>query len=105
EVVGVAWRGGRLVREVVDAAAAEAPEMVVAALQGAVVGQRAEMPLADEGRAIARFAQQRGESRMVRRQAGLAGLARDRLFETDGQAVLIAAGDERGARRGADGRV
>src|SRR5581483_12260262 len=94
-----------LVGVVVDAAG-ERPEMlVVAALERAEVRLEAEMPLADQRRAVALLAQPRGDRRMVGRQAhdlvATHGAA-DRLLGRAAQAVLVAAGRERETRRRAD---
>ena len=92
--------------EIVGSAAENAEEMVVAALDRAEVRQEAEMPLADQRGAIARLPEQRRQRGMARRQADIPGRRRiDRLLEPDRQPVLIAAGDQRRARRRADGRI
>ena len=92
-------------REVIEGAAAESPEVIVAALERAEVGQIAEVPFAEQGGAVAGFLEERGQRGMLGRQAqsGVAGA--QRLVEADGQAVLIAAGDQRGPRGRAHGRV
>ncbi len=42
---------------------------------------------------------------MLGRQAVMAHRGCERLFESQGQSILVAAGDERGARRRADGGI
>src|SRR5690606_29896858 len=93
------------VLKVVDAAFAEAPEMVVAALEGAVIGEMAEVPLAHQGCSITGGAEDGGEGGGGGRQAD-GGLVGGQGFgEADGEPVLVAAGDEGGAGGGADGGV
>src|SRR5262245_30514437 len=48
---------GASMREIIDRAAAEAIEMIIAAFQRAEFGQRSEMPFTDQRRAVARFLQ------------------------------------------------
>src|SRR5438552_17912320 len=55
--------------EIVRGARENAEEMVVAALERAVVRQKSEMPFADEGRAVAGFLEQRRKGRVAGRQA------------------------------------
>ena len=93
---------GAFVPIVVDAAAAESVEVIVAALQRAEFRQFAEVPLADERRRIAGFLQQRRQRRMLGRQADHGVSSAERFLETEPQAVLIASGDERRARCGTD---
>src|SRR5260370_21816865 len=62
------------------------------------------MPLADQAGAVARPLQQRWQGRMLGRQADL-GVARQRLLEPEPQPILIAAGDQRETRGGADGGI
>jgi hypothetical protein len=96
------------VSEIVEAAAHRAEELPVAALQRAEVRQEAEMPLADQGRRVAGVAQQRGQRRVVRRQAQhrvAAVTARDRLVVAAAQPVLEAPGHQREARGRAHRRV
>ena len=66
----------RLVREVVDGAAVVAEEEVVAALQRAEGRQVAQVPLAEQRRAVAVLLQQRRQGRMLRRQADAFSTAR-----------------------------
>ena len=96
------------VGEVVEAAAHRAEELPVAALQRSEVRQEAEVPLADQRRRVAGVAQQRGQRRMVRRQAQhrvAAVTARDRLVVAAAQPVLEAPGHQREARGRAHRRV
>ena len=58
------------------------------------------MPLPDERRAVAGLLQQRRQGGMLRRQTDIA--AGQRLLQPDRQPVLVAAGDQRGARRRTD---
>ena len=104
--LGAAARVIGPVIEVVGGAAEDAEEVVVAALDRAEIRQEAEMPLADQRRAVAGGAQQRRQGRMTWRQADGLGRRRvDRLLEADGQPILIAPGDQRRPRRRTDGRV
>src|SRR5205814_10503108 len=89
-------------RVVVDGAAAEAEEMVVAALQRSELREVAEMPFADERRAVADLSQQRGQRRMFRWKTDVGNAGAKRLLEADTQPVLIAAGDQADARCRAD---
>jgi hypothetical protein len=92
--------------EVVGRAAEDAEEAVVAALERAVVRQIAEVPFADEARAVARLLEQRRKGRMARRQPDVfrrRGV--DRLFEAHGKTHLIAPGDQAGACRRAVGGI
>jgi hypothetical protein len=74
--------------------------VVITALQRAILGQQAEVPFAHEGGSVSRLAQERRQGGMAWRQAGVA--ADKRLVETNVQAVLIASGNESGARGRAD---
>ena len=95
--------GAAGVQVVVDGAAAIAVEMVIAAFQRAEIGQVAEVPLADQGGAVAGLAQQRRQGGVVRWQAdALFRAAGQRFLQPDGQAHLVAAGDDGDARGGAD---
>jgi hypothetical protein len=85
------------VGEIVDPAAADAPELVEPAPERTVIRQLAEVPLADERGGIAAFAQQRGQGGVLGRQADRAAL--QRLLEPDRQAVLVASGQQRDPRR------
>ena len=89
---------------IVECAATEAVEMVVAAFQGAELGKNAEVPLSDESCTVASLAKQRWQGRMFRRQADF-GITRQRLFQPYSQAVLVAAGDQSCARGGTNRRV
>ena len=84
------------VRVVVDSAAAESVEMIVSALQRAEFRKQAQMPFSNQRGAVAGFLQQRRQGGMVGRQADIA--SRQRLLQPDRQPVLVAAGDQRGAR-------
>jgi tRNA(Ile2) C34 agmatinyltransferase TiaS len=66
--------------KVIDRAAAKTIEVVIAALQRAIPGQQAEVPLAHEGGPVSGLAQERGQRGMARRQTGVA--AGERLVET-----------------------
>jgi len=91
------------VREVIDRAAAEAIEIVVAALQRAEIGQCAQMPFAYQCGLIAGPVQDRRQGRMIRRQADLSRrTSAQRFFQTDRQSVLITPGDQRHAGGGAN---
>src|SRR5262245_30853433 len=86
--------------EVIGGAAENPEEAVVAALERAVVRQKAEMPLADEAGAVACRPEQRGKGRMAWRQAdGFWRAGVDGLFEVHLKTHLLAPGDERGADR------
>ena len=85
------------VGEIIDRAAAEPPEMLISAFERSEARQGPEMPLADEPGFIAGVAQERRKSGVRRRDPDIA--ARDRLLETDREAILVAAGDQRRARR------
>src|SRR4051812_47194695 len=91
------------VRVVVDGAAPESPEVLVAAFQGTVFGKASEMPLADQGGLVAGRAQQGRESRKLGRYPDVA--PGDRFLEPGGQAILVPAGDEREPGGRADGAV
>ena len=105
EVVGRSIGCAGLVGEVVELAAAEAVEVVVSALERAVVRQPAQVPFADQRGAVAGFFEQRRQRGMFGRQADVACGPGERFFQADGQAVLVASGDERDAGGGADGGV
>jgi hypothetical protein len=96
---------GAVVRVVVERAAAETVEVLVAASQWTVRRQRTQVPLTDEGRRITRLPEQRGEGRMLGRQPDVTRRRWQRLLETDAQPVLVAAGDQSNACRGADRRI
>src|SRR3954465_433932 len=87
----------------VTAAAAEAVEVIVAALQRTESRQRAQVPLPDERRAIAGLPQPRRERGMLRRQTDVP--ASQRLFQPEWQSILVAAGGEREAGGRTDGGV
>ena len=97
--------GAGSVGEVVDPAHAVAKELVIAALEGAGAGESAEVPLADEAGVIPGGSEQGGESGMGRRNSDDGGAGGDGLLEADREAVLIAAGEEGGARGGTDAAV
>ncbi len=85
---------GRLlgVLEVVEAAAVEAPEVIIAALQRPELRRRAQVPLADQPRLVAGLLEQRGQGGMFGRQAH--GAQAQGLFQPHRQTVLVAAGDQ-----------
>ena len=90
-------------REVIDRAAAETIEIVVAALQRTEIGQPPQMPFADQRGLVTGLLQERRQGRMLRRQTDLARHTRaQRLFEPDGQPVLVTPGNQRDAGGGAD---
>src|SRR5215467_6653237 len=95
---------GSVVRVIVDGASAETIEMVVTALEWSEFWKSAEMPFADERRPVAALFQYGGKCRMLRRQSDIAA-DRDRFFQANGQAVLVAAGDQRRPRGRANCRV
>ena len=95
---------GARVRVVVDGAAAEPVEMVVAAQKRTEFRQAAEMPFADEGRAIASFPEKRRQRWLLGRQSD-DSRGGQRLLQTDREAVLISAGDQRDAGGRADRRI
>src|SRR5262249_50736013 len=92
--------------EIVGRASEDAKEVVVAALERAEVGQETKVPLTDERGAVAGLLEDRRQGRMARRQAD-ARRRRviERLLESEWQAHLVAAGDQRGAGRRAIGRI
>src|SRR5262249_38474429 len=97
-----------LMREVVDATRQRAEMLVVAALQRPERRRKAEMPFADQRRAVAGSAEARGERGMAGWQADplvAAHGAADRLLRRAADAVLITTGRERKARRRADRRI
>ena len=100
----VGFVAGVAVRVVVERTGAEAPEVLVAALQRSERRQHAQVPFADQRRGITGVAQQRRQGGMFGRQSDI-GLAGERFLEPQGQAVLVAAGDQREACRGTDCRV
>src|SRR5690606_40157752 len=69
-------------------------EFLIAALERAVPGERAQMPFADERGGVARVAQERGHGRVFRRQAQRRRSAGNRLVEAATDAVLIASRSE-----------
>jgi hypothetical protein len=106
QIIGVGHRRAGFVREVIDRAAAETIEIVVAALQRTEIGQPPQMPFADQRGLVAGLLQERRQGRMVRRQTDLARHARaQRLFEPDRQPVLVTPGNQRDAGGGADCRI
>src|SRR5476649_1658426 len=97
-----------LVRVIVDAAGQRPEMLVVAAGPRTEVRREAQMPLADQRGAIANVLEARSDGGMRRWQAHhlvAAHGAADRLLGRTAQAVLIAPGREREARRRADRRV
>src|SRR5271156_908910 len=92
-------------REVIERATAKAVEVIVAALQWTIVGKPAEVPFADQCRAVSGPFEQRRKRRMTWRQANIARRTGQRLLETDWKTVLVAAGDKSDARSSADGGV
>src|ERR1039458_8250209 len=67
-------------------------EMVISALEGAVFWQQAQMPLADQRRAIAWLLQQRRQSGSIGRQSHIA--PGQRFVQPDGETVLVPTSDE-----------
>src|SRR5262245_45900464 len=65
----------------------------------------AEMPFADEACLIAARARQRGEGRVVRRYERIGAARAERFVEADLQTGIVAAGEQRRARRRTDRRV
>src|SRR3954465_3529619 len=94
--------------EVVDAARQWPEMLVVSALQRAKGRREAEMPLADQCRAVSRLGQTRRHRRMSRRQADhlvAAHGASDRLLGRPANAVLVASRRESETCRRADGGI
>src|SRR4029453_5599293 len=85
-------------RIIVRPAAIVAVEMVVAEIVGTGFRGKGEMPFCDEGGAITGLFEQGGHGGMAGRQGEQVRRDRDRLLEADGQALLVAAGGERGPR-------
>src|SRR6202048_2793758 len=92
------------VRVIVDGAAAETKEVIITALERTEFRQSAQMPFADQAGAVARLLQQRWQGRMIGRQADIR-VARPWLLEPQPQPILVAAGDQRETRSGAEGRI
>jgi hypothetical protein len=92
--------------EIVRRASENAEEMVVAALERAEVRQIAEMPFADEGRAVACLLEQRRQGRVAGRQTD-AFRRRwiDRFLEPHRKTHLIASGNQPRACRRATRRI
>ncbi|MCY1370077.1 hypothetical protein D9M69_571520 [compost metagenome] len=93
--VEVVVAAGRAVGEVVHPAGHDAEKFFVARAQRAEVRRVAQVPFADQRRAVAGLLQQRGQGGDLGRQAqGRAAFAAavDRLFERAAQAVLVAHG-------------
>ncbi len=88
----------QFVREVIDAAVFEAPEMVVATLERTVVRKISQMPFPEQRCPIASRLQDRGERGVIRRNTGSIRSRRQRLCETHRQPILIAPRDQRRAR-------
>src|SRR5262249_6744112 len=89
-------------RKIVQRAAAESIEMIVAALQRAKPGESAQMPLADQSRAVTGFLQERRQGGMFGRQTNLR-ISRQRLFQAQAQPILVTARDQCHARGAAHG--
>ena len=89
EIIGRGVCRSGLVREVIERASAKTPEVIVAALERAVVGQPAQMPLADEHGLVACSLQQGGKGRVLAGQTDIAlpAARRERFFQTDRKAV------------------
>ena len=85
------------VRVIIDRTAADTPETIVAALRRPECREHAQVPLADEGGGVAGGAEKGGQGRVLRRQPDMR-FARQRFLQPDRQAILIAPGDQRGAR-------
>jgi hypothetical protein len=97
-----------LVGEVVDTARQRPEMLVVSALQRAEGRREAEMPLADQGRAVPRFGETRRDCRMVGRQADhlvATHGAADRLLGRAANAVLVASRRKSETCRRADGGI
>ena len=90
--------------EVIQCAAAKAPEVIVAALERAKFGQPAEVPFTDERGAVTCLLQQGRERRMLPGQAHISR-GTNRFLQADWKAVLIATGDQSGSGSGADART
>jgi hypothetical protein len=95
EVTLAAGRVGRLA----DAAALEHQSFLEALIHGAQRITVAEVPLAEDAGTIAETAQDLGERRFI----GVHHRAADERID-DAGAIIVAAGHQAGARRGADGR-
>src|SRR5579859_1511261 len=91
------------VGEVVESATSETPEMIVAALQRTVVRQPAEVPFADQRRAVSGLFQERGQCWMLRGQSDVLRkpVAREWLLESYRQPALIASSDQGSPTRSA----
>ena len=106
EIIRVAARWTVFVREVIQRAATESVEAVIAAFQRPEIRQPAEVPFSDQRRAVAGGFEKRRQSRMVRWYADVAVAAAGQgLFQTDRKTVLIAPGDQGRAGGGAHRRV
>jgi hypothetical protein len=106
QILGVGRGRPVFVGVIVERTAAEAIEVIVAGLQRAEIGERPQMPLADQCRPIAGFFQQGRQGRMIRRQTDFPRhAAGQRLFEPDRQPVLVTPGHQGDARGGAYGRI
>src|SRR6266704_4513092 len=88
----IASAGTAGVREIVERSTAKSKEMVIAAFQGTKLWQCAQMPFADQRRAITGFLQQRRESRMFRGKAHTC-VTNQGLLQAYPQAILVAASD------------
>src|SRR5437660_8052824 len=94
----------RGVRIIVHRAATKSVEVLIAALQRTELRQLAEVPFADQRSAVASLLQQGWQGRMFGRETDTR-ISRQRLLETDAQAILVTAGDQPDACCGADGGV
>jgi hypothetical protein len=95
-------------RVVTGEPAHDAEEFVIAALQRPVFRQKSEVPFPDERGAVAGRAQQRRQCRKAGRDPHLRLIAIDgaqRLDQAQLEAVLVAPGDQRDPRVGAERRI
>src|SRR5262249_23434495 len=82
--------------EIVGTAAEYAKEMIETALEGAEIRQGAEVPFADQCRAISYLLEKGRQRRVTGRQAnGLGRRRTDWLFQSRAQSILVTAGNQR----------
>ncbi len=106
--VKVGFAALALMRVVTGEPAHDAEEFVIAALQRPVFRQKSEVPFPDQRGAIAGRAQQRRQCRKAGRDPHLGLVAvggAQRLDEAELEAVLVAPGDQRDPRVGAERRI